>query len=244
VTTSVATLKHLYHAPDEQVRKRVAELAAGRGRVVEVGPGSTPFEAATEFVDWLDYAGMDGRKVHKVDLNRDRLPFADKSIDFLYCRHVLEDIYNPLWLCEEISRVAKAGYIETPSPFAEYCRGMNGMLLPEGSFWRGYIHHRYFVWEADGALCFLAKYPLVEHIDLGCDDEVVALLDAGPLHWNTHLLWEGEVKTRHLQHDVDFKIQVDYAEVIRQALDAALKSNLAFRDRLQLDEPGHPADPS
>jgi hypothetical protein len=222
-------------APHPGVLQVVAELARGKARVVEIGPGSNPFPLATEFVDWLEYPGTDGRPVHAVDLNRDVLPFPDKSIDFLYCRHVLEDLYNPLWLCREIARVAKAGYVETPSPFAEYCRGMNGGLIPEGSFWRGYIHHRYFVWNEDGTLCFLPKFPLVEYIDLDCDQEVADLLVEEPLHWNSYLLWDESLPTRHLQHDIDFRLYVDYDEMIRRALDGALSANLAFRHRHGLD---------
>lgn len=234
MVSSIPVFSTYYHAPHAEILGKVLAMAQGQRCVVEIGPGGSPFPAATEFVDWIDYIGMDGRKVHKVDLNHERLPFADKSVDFVYCRHVLEDLYNPLWLCREISRVAKAGYIETPSPMAEYCRGMNGMLLPEGSFWRGYIHHRYFVWAEEGALCFLAKYPLVEYIDLDCDDEVASLLQTEPLHWNSYFLWQGELRTRHLQHDIDYKIQTNYSDMIGRSIDAALKSNLAFRSSLGL----------
>ena len=227
-------LKTYHHLPHEGVQQQIQKIAAGAGRIVEIGPGYSPFPLAHEYVDWIDYPGVSGKKVHKVDLNQEPLPFADKSIDFLYCRHVIEDIYNPFFLCREMSRVAKAGYIETPSPFAEYCRGMNGMLIPEGSFWRGYIHHRYFVWDEAGTLCFLAKYPLAEYIDLDCDDEVADLLETEPLHWNSYFLWEGSIPLCHLQHDIDFKLQENYAEMIRRALDGVLKSNLALRDRFQL----------
>jgi ubiquinone/menaquinone biosynthesis C-methylase UbiE len=43
------------------------------------------------------------------------LPFSDKSIDFVYCSHVLEHVADPLRACMEIKRVGKQGYIETPT---------------------------------------------------------------------------------------------------------------------------------
>jgi hypothetical protein len=46
-------------------------------------------------------------------------PFADKSIDFVICSHVLEDIRDPLWVCAEMVRIGKRGYIEVPSRVAE-----------------------------------------------------------------------------------------------------------------------------
>lgn len=41
-------------------------------------------------------------------------PFADKSIDLVICSHTLEDIRDPLWVCSEMIRIGKAGYVEVP----------------------------------------------------------------------------------------------------------------------------------
>jgi hypothetical protein len=37
-----------------------------------------------------------------------------KILDVAICRHTLEDIANPVFLCRELSRVSRAGYVETP----------------------------------------------------------------------------------------------------------------------------------
>jgi hypothetical protein len=50
---------------------------------------------------------------------RDPWPLADRSADFAVCSHTLEDVRDPVWVCSELVRVAKAGYIEVPSRAAE-----------------------------------------------------------------------------------------------------------------------------
>src|SRR5579872_3647114 len=42
-------------------------------------------------------------------------PFANKQFEFVICSHTLEDIRDPLWVCSELIRVGKRGYIEVPS---------------------------------------------------------------------------------------------------------------------------------
>ncbi len=51
----------------------------------------------------------------KCDFTREKLPFKNKQFDFCLCTHTIEDLNNPVPLLEEISRVAKRGYITTPS---------------------------------------------------------------------------------------------------------------------------------
>jgi hypothetical protein len=134
------SIKKHYWSPYPPIQKVIESMISPNSLVVEIGPGYIPFSLASEFIDWQTSPSLVGKKVHTLDLNQESLPYEDKSIDFIYCRHVLEDIYNPGWVCQEMSRVAKAGYIETPSPIAECCRGIDGGETP---FWRGYIHHRY-----------------------------------------------------------------------------------------------------
>src|SRR5437667_8989346 len=111
-------IREHHWSPWRPMQLVVGRMAQGRPRVLEIGPGRDPFGAATEFVDWHAWPELKGKPTHVLDVNQDRLPFEDKAIDFVYCRHTLEDLYNPMWLCREMSRVAKAGYVETPSPVA------------------------------------------------------------------------------------------------------------------------------
>jgi SAM-dependent methyltransferase len=50
------------------------------------------------------------------------LPFRDKVFDFVICSHVAEHVQDPAAFCEEMNRVGRAGYIETPSKWGEILR--------------------------------------------------------------------------------------------------------------------------
>lgn len=85
---------------------------------------------------------------------RTPFPFQDKSIDFVTCSHVLEDIRDPLWVCSEMVRVAKRGYIEMPSRLAESCRGVEPNQV-------GWSHHRWLVEIHGHEIMFLMKYHMI-----------------------------------------------------------------------------------
>jgi len=87
--------------------------------------------------------------------DRTPFPFADKEIDFVVCSHTLEDIRDPLWVCSEMIRIAKSGYIEVPSRIAESCRGWE---YPREA---GLSHHRWLVTIKDNSIDFLMKYHLI-----------------------------------------------------------------------------------
>ena len=215
------------------MREVVRRLAQGKPRVLEIGPGNDPFPEANEFVDWQAWPELSGRSVHVLDINQDRLPFDDKSIDFVYCRHTLEDLYDPMQVCREMSRVGRAGYVETPSPIAECTRGVDATQPP----WRGYIHHRYLIWAVADVLQFLPKVPLIEYVtfgDKGDDQPMRDLLNAGPLNWNTYFFWEGELKYHLLQHDRDFRYQHHYGQMLSNAMAESAAANAALAKQLGL----------
>lgn len=191
-------------------------------KVLEIGPGYVPFPRAQTFVDIRELPGVE---TIKCDLNDEPLPFADKEFDLIYCRHVLEDMYNPFLLCREMSRVGKAGYIETPSPLCEFCRGVDG-----GSpAWRGYHHHRFIVWPKGDELQFVSKFPLIEHV---AGDEREAKL-AEPAAWNSFFLWKNELKFRHIQCPQDFMLPGDYPAILQQATQEYLTSLQDFSQTIQ-----------
>lgn len=229
MTLTVADAHHWHPVP--QVIKHLSDSIPDGATVLEIGPGHLPFPRATAFVDFADVPAYAKRPVYKLDVTSERLPFDDKSFDFIYCRHVLEDSWNPFALCAEMSRVGKRGYIETPSPLAELCRGVDG----NAPVYRGYHHHRFIIWSDGGQLKFVSKYPLVEYLQAP-DDRLAFLLRGGPKFWNTYFSWEGSIDARHVQSPADFNVGVNYATVLNAALSEAQKSTDKFWSGMKPDE--------
>jgi hypothetical protein len=67
------------------------------------------------------------------------------------CTHTLEDVRDPIRVCEEIVRVGRAGYVETPGAAIEVTRGIQSPL------WCGWNHHRWLVEVSATGLTFLQK---------------------------------------------------------------------------------------
>lgn len=210
-------------APVPQVVTWLAERLPDDAKVLEIGPGHARFARASKFVDFVDLPGVPADDMIKCDLAREPLPFPDKSFDFIYCRHVLEDMFNPFPLCEEMSRVAHAGYIETPSPVAEMCRGVDG----NAPVYRGYHHHRFMVWNDSGELRFVSKYPLVEYLQFN-ETSLTYALQCGPKYWNTHYLWTDRIRMRHMQSPLDYDIPRDYQGLIANAFTRSMVSSDLF----------------
>ena len=96
----------------------------GNALVLEVGSGGNPYPRANVLLD----AYAETRERHWAPLTADRptvlgfvekLPFKDKSFDFVIASHVLEHSAQPEKFLSELQRVARAGYIETPDAFME-----------------------------------------------------------------------------------------------------------------------------
>jgi uncharacterized protein YbaR (Trm112 family) len=92
--------------------------------VLEVGSGGNPYARANVLLD----AYEETKERHWVPLKADRpivlgfvekLPFKDKSFDFVIASHVLEHSPYPEQFLAELQRVSKAGYIEVPDAFME-----------------------------------------------------------------------------------------------------------------------------
>ncbi len=200
-----------FWAPNPRVIDYLDKRLPPGSKVLDVGPGTAPFPRATHSVDFVDVPGA--KNLVKCDLANDPLPFKDKEFDFVYARHILEDMYNPFPLIKEMSRVGKAGYIECPSPIAELGRGVDGGSPP----FRGYHHHRFIVWIFGKELRFISKYPFLEYCkfdEAGIDEALKQ-----DRYWNSHYLWEGEINAVHRQSPLHYNIPRDYALVLTEAME-------------------------
>lgn len=144
----------------------IAKQLSDSDRVIDIGGGAAPFPRADYVIDLVPY-GKRGALLGAQACGHERFsdttwvqwdicsrvpwPFPDKHFDFAVCTHVLEDVRDPLWICSELQRIAKAGYIETPSRAVEQSKGV------EHPCYAGYYHHRWLVSAQENTLQFRLK---------------------------------------------------------------------------------------
>lgn len=229
-----------YYGPIDALTRWLVKTVPADASVLEIGPGYQPFPRSTMFVDYKDLPNIPANAKVSIDLNTTPLPFADKSYDFIYCRHVIEDMFNPFLLIQEMQRVGKAGYIETPSPIAELGRGVDGSSPP----FRGYHHHRTIVWMYEGELRIIAKYPIIEYIRF-TETDITGWLREGPKYWNTYCLWKDEIRYKHIQSGPDFLITRDYSSILKNAMDQSVLSSgifwLEIPDKIEMNQSALPS---
>lgn len=182
----------------EEARQQILESLPADAVVLDVGGWAVPFPRADWMLDLGAYEtrgewGYEGDRaderftaetwVQRDICAREPWPFADDRFDFAICSHTLEDVRDPVWVCAELSRVAKAGYVETPSRLEEQSWGVQGE-------WTGWGHHHWMVEVVDGGLEFLFKHHLVHSPGY----HLRAFPEAGePRAW---LWWEGTLEAR------------------------------------------------
>ncbi len=145
----------------------ILEKLPDSAMVLDIGGASAPFKRANHIIDAVDYESInwdqakgpgDVRFTKESYTQHDICshvpwPFKDKQFDYSICSHVLEDIRDPLWVCHEIIRVSKAGYIEIPSRLYETTFNIEIKKLAGAS------HHRWVIdLVEDKNLCFTFKY--------------------------------------------------------------------------------------
>lgn len=175
----------------------------------------------------------------KVNLDTDPLPYLDKSVDFVFCRHTLEDLSCPENVLSEIARVAKAGYIETPSPMVEMSRNVDAAGRQ-----RGYMHHRWFGVPIENTFVMLAKYPLVEHLLFDGTNPNLCT----QYFWNVYHLWDGQLEYKVLTHEngIDLSLvdqagtSVYYARQIENAITIGASNSREWQTKTFNYQPSKP----
>jgi len=115
--------------------------------VLEIGGGPTPFLRSDILADKFleDNLHRSGQLVVDRPLvvcDAHELPFVDKSFDYVFCSQLLEHLEQPERFFEELARVGRKGYIETPNEIRERLFGWpfhkwvvdqekNGLVLRE-----------------------------------------------------------------------------------------------------------------
>ena len=123
------------------IGRRALALAADKQKILDVG-GACP-----NWLSWRAHTIVDILPAWQATLNVcgdadfpgtwDQV-LAEVSAhglyDFAVCTCTLEDISNPVYVCQMLTRVATAGYIAVPTKWHE---------LTKWGTHRGFIHHRY-----------------------------------------------------------------------------------------------------
>lgn len=208
---------------NETLHARLNQLNPDKnGRVLDVGGGSVkPFEISTDVIDITDQE-LNRRQYHTVDIDYDRFPFDDNTFEVGYSRHTLEDIQNPKHAFEEIIRVSKRGYIETPSPLVECLQCVNH----KDATYRGYIHHRYLVFSdpTDNTLHFIPKFPVIEYLVFQPEflHKITYIANHYPIYWNNYYFFDKsqpqmQPKCIVYRHGISMNI-TNYGELIFNAI--------------------------
>ena len=212
----------------------VVDSAMAAQTVLDVGGWYQPLNAATHVLDISPYETR--RAQHALDpQNRERFdaktwtvwdactapwPFPDKFFDFSFCSHLLEDVRDPLIVCAELQRVAKRGYIETPSRLREIFTKQRffRLRMALGRFPQiGFPHHRWFV-EIEGKhVKFIAK----NHMLLLSREYFITRADLGrklsEAESGTALLWEDAFTFEEAFVDADTELAAYRTMALREA---------------------------
>jgi len=150
--------------------QRILQSVGADDVVLDIGAWGRPLTRADWVMDLMPYEtrGLYGRDgpdperfssdtwIRRDICDREPYPFDDKSVDFVICSHTLEDVRDPIWVCDEMVRIAKAGYVEVPSRLEEQSYGFQGP-------WAGWGHHRWLI-ERDGdRLDFVFKHHVLHN---------------------------------------------------------------------------------
>ena len=155
-------------ASAERIRRSLSDADV----VLDVGGWAVPYPRADWVIDLMPYEsrGAYGRIgdeperftprtwVERDLCEREPWPFDDGQFDFAVCAQTLEDVRDPVWVCAELNRVARAGYVEVPSRLEEQCVGVHGP-------WAGYSHHHWLVDVGERQVDFVFKSHVVHSRD-------------------------------------------------------------------------------
>ena len=138
--------KYLNYSNWEYQKKLVLPYLPKNGIILDLGSGHNPVPEATILADFfpeetIHRAGTMVENRPLIVCSVDRIPFLSKKIDFVICSHIVEHVDSPIRAGNELARIAKAGYIETPAYGKDIIVGTGNM-------------HNWQVVEFEGAMYF------------------------------------------------------------------------------------------
>ena len=109
------------------------------------------------------------------------------KFDFCICTHTLEDIMNPIFVCEQIEKISNEGYISFPSKYRELSR-------IEGNY-RGYIHHRWIFNPKDD---YILSFPKINYIE---DNKFDKIADNSINLFDLSFYWKNKINIKYLNNN-------------------------------------------
>lgn len=174
---------------------------SSKDKVLDIGSGHLPFPLATHLADIAPHDDNYGRGgahckfIHNKSFTTcslEKTPFRDKEFDFVYCSHVLEHSSNPIAACQELMRIGKRGYIETPTAgkdlfmnFAKISNHLWNIILVAGIL----IFIEYSEDEKKGISCDLIRN-MADHPTTPRERGMAALMNIKARNFNTMFMWE------------------------------------------------------
>jgi len=165
--------------------------------VLEIGSGGNPYPRANVLLDAYEetverwYAPLVKDRPFVLGI-AEKLPFKNKSFDFIIASHVLEHSTDPAAFLREISRVGKAGYIEVPDAFFE-------RIIP-------YTFHRLEILEENSQLIIKKKVswcPDAELADLYKRKvKNLNLISKYPFEFHTRFYWIDKINYKILNSNI------------------------------------------
>jgi len=206
--------KHWYKI--DKIEQYVIKIAEKFENIVDIGSGNVPFKLANVTIDGFSPA------THKTNLECEELPHS--FYDFIYCRHTLEDLTDNSLLLSEIKKKSKIGYLETPSPLAECCRGIDGDTDYNKI---GYGHHHSILWVENEILYCIPKIlKFMQNFDQTFIRNELFI----DYMWNTYILYD----------TLDYVIlpapetELEYKSILLNAFKQTKISNKLFVSKLKI----------
>jgi len=182
-------------------------------RVLEIGSGHNPYPRADvlcdRYLEDRERAGALKRDRPFVLADGGALPFVDNAFDYVIAIHVVEHADDIAAFLGELSRVGRAGYLETPSAIGEHLFG-----------WQ---KHRWALWLHDACLHVRPRagrrqFGRLFHQLMRVDPQMTALYYRYPDLFRVRHHWQGEVSFRMLSSDDPDPIDLDDVEVLSELL--------------------------
>lgn len=157
--------------------------------VLDVGSGSNPHPAADVLLErYLDpkhrYSPMVVDRP-TVLANACKMPFRDKAFDYSLAFHVLEHLSDPAAFLNELQRVSRAGYIETPNALFERIAPYDVHLLEVMKVKEVLMIHKKPAARPDQ---FLNEMEILRH-----SNSWNQFFYANPAHFHVQYFWEDKI---------------------------------------------------